>query len=292
MEIKTNAPTISSSALLVEHTQSVWTGNRMDKKASKEVVTANHAVAGAAHVYKKLLGNSVELKTLRDFAANARNAHYAMTLPWAAGLQLLPTANYFEYHEAMTGAQAEFRRLTDMFLGSYGWEVSQAQAKLGTLFNPMDYPSAEALRRKFSFNFYYSPVPEAGHFATDLMSEANDILKEEYGSYFDKNMERAMNSIWEKMHDVLGKLSERLDYGDTEDKKVFRDTLVSNALDVVGVLKSCNVTKDPKLEAMRIKLENTLQGVTAVGLRGSGNLREKTKSQVDAILKELPSLDF
>jgi hypothetical protein len=84
-------------------------------------------------------------------------------------------------------------------------------------------------------------------------------------------------------------LSERLDYADDKTRKIFRDTLVSNALDICSMLSNLNVTNDPKLEDARRKLESTLMGIDATDLREDSILRTDVKRKVDDILK---SFDF
>jgi hypothetical protein len=46
------------------------------------------------------------------------------------------------------------------------------------------------------------------------------------------------------------------------------------------------------MEAMRIRLEEVLRGVTTDGLKNNESLRVKTKAAVDAAIKSLPSLDM
>jgi len=55
------APSIASSAMLVELNISVWTARKLDKRASEEVVHAKNANKGIANVNKKLLGDCAEL---------------------------------------------------------------------------------------------------------------------------------------------------------------------------------------------------------------------------------------
>ena len=128
------APTISSSSMLVELSVSHWTGRKLDRRASKEVTTQNHATSGVANVNKKLLGDCAELSAVQKFVGNSRNIHYGMTMPWSdTGLRLLPTAQYFKYNEAMTAVQDEFNRLVDKFLDAYDWEITQAQSNIADL---------------------------------------------------------------------------------------------------------------------------------------------------------------
>lgn len=87
-------------------------------------------------------------------------------------------------------------------------------------------------------------------------------------------------------------MSERLDYTSKETKKVFFDTLVTNVLSMVDLLAICNVTNNTQMEAMRAKLENTLQGVTPDALREDEYLRAETKRSIDEAIKSLPSLDM
>ena len=91
------APTLASSAMLVEVNISNWTGRKKDRKASKDVTLDNNAESGVANVHKKLLGNCAELDPEHKLTGNIRNIHYNMTMPWSdTGLRLLPPAQYFK----------------------------------------------------------------------------------------------------------------------------------------------------------------------------------------------------
>lgn len=285
-------PSIASSAMLVELSISTWTGRKLDKRASSQVTTTNGAASGVANVNKKLLGNCDELTAVQKFTANVRNLHYRMTMPWSdTGLRLLPTAQYFKYNEAMTAVQDEYRRMVDNFLRVYDWEISQAQAKLGELFNHSDYPSAESISRKFRFRFSYIPLPEAGDFRVDVGNEATAQITQHYKSYYTSQLEAAMRDVWQRTYTALSKMSERLDYADNVHKKVFHDSLVSNVLDMVELLDVCNVTGDSQMAALRAKLDDTLRGVTPDALRDDVYLRAQTKRAVDDVIAQLPSLD-
>ena len=288
-----STPSISSSATLVELGISKWTGRKLDKRASADVASANYAKTGVANVHKKLLGDCAELKAIDTIVGVARTAHYSMTMPWSdTGLRLLTTKAYFKYHETMTEIQASFDDCVNTFLQAYDWEITQAQAKLGDLFNRNDYPTTESLGNKFGFRLSYMPLPEAGDFRLDINTEAQAEMKSHYETYYTTQLNNAMNDIWQRAFKCLSNMSERLDYASHESKKVFRDTLVTNVLDIVDLLSVCNITNDSQMEAMRMKLEDTLQGVTPDALREDEFLRAETKKSVDEVIKSLPSLDM
>jgi hypothetical protein len=288
-----HAPSIASSSMLCELSISTWTGRKLDKRASKDVTLQNHAASGVANVNKKLLGDCAELIALQKFTANSRNIHYGMTMPWSdTGLRLLPTAQYFKYHQAMTDIQGEFNRLVDAFLDAYDWEIMQAQAKLGDLFIRDDYPSLESLKNKFRFRLTYIPLPDAGDFRIDIGNEAAEEIKTHYKTYYTTQLNQAMNDVWQRTYDALSRMSERLDYADHEKKKIFRDSLVDNVAEMVELLRVCNVTGSTQMTAMADKLDDALRGVTPDALREDAYLRAETKRTVDEAIKALPSLDM
>ena len=293
------APSIASSAVLIDLSISCWTGRKLDKRASNDVTAQNNAAKGVANVHKKLLGDCAELDAVQKFAANARNAHYAMTMPWSdLGMRLCPTTKYIDtngYERTMTGLQTEFFRLTEAFLSAYDWEIQNAQLKLGSLFNAEEYPARGELASKFKFRFVAIPLPDAGDWRLDIGNEAADSMREQYEKFYGEQLNKAMADVWERAHDALSKMSERLDYASAETKKVFRDSLVTNVQDIVDLLGTMNVTGDPAMTEAHKRLAAAMQGITPDALREDVYLRAQTKRQVDEVKKiidNLPGLGF
>jgi len=74
--------------------------------------------------------------------------------------------------------------------------------------------------------------------------------------------------------------------------KIFRESLVDNALNLLQVLSTCNVTGDSQMEALRLRLDDTLRGVTYDSLSHSSVQRAQTKRAADDMLASLPTLDW
>lgn len=287
------APSLASSAMLTELNISVWTGRKKDKRESKECAKFNDADIGVVSVNKMLLGDCDELKALNELRGKIRNhIHYPMTMPWSdSGLRLLPTAVYFDYNNQMSEAIALFFQLRDKFVENYDFAVTRARAKLGDLFMRSDYPTSEEIRSKFDVRVNYTPLPDAGDFRVDVGNEASVQLKADYDKFYGDQLSKAMGDVWKRMHTALTNMSSKLTDSNGK-KQVFRDTLVSNAISMVDLLSTCNVTGDSQMEAMRLKLDGALRGITPEGLRDDEFLRAETKDKVDDILKSLPSLDM
>jgi hypothetical protein len=96
-----------------------------------------------------------------------------------------------------------------------------------------------------------------------------------------------MRTPWERLHTVLTAMSEKLKDEDGEDsKKRYHDSLVTNAVDLCGLLDKMNITNDPKLEDARKQLELTMLGADIETIKDSATVRESMKNKVDAILQK------
>lgn len=295
MNIETySVPSISSSAMLVELTISCWTGVKKDKGASEEVVANKHATRGVASVNKKLLGDCAELDTIQKFAANVRNMHYNATLPWSdMGPRLLTTSKYFKYNADFSALQGEFDRLVDRFLQAYAWEITQAQVKLGDLFNASEYPDTETLRGKFKFRLNYLPLPDAGDWRVDVGNEARSVLREQYEKAYEERLNGAMNDIWTRLHGTLTTLSRQL-ADQTEDGKTPKiyASVFDRMLEIIDLMETCNVTGDATMQLMQRRLSMAFRGITVEAVKEDNALRRETKRALDDAIKALPSLGW
>lgn len=307
-----SAPSIASSAMLVDVSISQWAGQRKDVGISNEVTNTKNAEKGTAKVTKKLLPTSQRLKAIETFVTAVRSSHKAITMPWSNnGLRLLPTTVYFDYHNQMSAYQMQFAQLVDDFLNGYDDDIIEAQLFLGDMFDISNYPTREDLMNKFQFRLSYIPLPESGDFRVDIGNDAIGQVKSAYQSYYTEQVQNAMNDIWHRLYEVLARMSERLDYKDNYvieqctskdgkvrnkrrnvDAKKFHDTLVSNVVEMTEIMQKLNVTNDSRMSAMALKLQEAMHGITPDALREDEFTRLSTKSAVDDIINDLPSLDF
>lgn len=286
-------PSLSSSAILVELSISVWTGRKKDKQATADVTTSNQAKAGVAAVNKKLMADCAELDAIQKFAASVRTFHYSATLPWTdTGIRCNPTAKFFDYHEQITAFEAEYWRLVDDFLAAYQWEVDRAQASLGAMFRRDDYPTADALRNKFAFRINYIPMPEAGDFRLDIGNEAQQQLKEQYTNYFESRIKQATADVYQRCSDSITRLINSMDWAQGEKPKRMYQTTFDAVCELIDVMQAFNLTGDTTMEALRKQLATIMDGVTLESIKEDHALRAQKKEQLERAVKALPSLDW
>jgi len=288
-----NAPSIASSAMLVEFSVSTWTARKKDSKATNDVAERNNLASNElTNVTKKLI-DCEELSAVVKFGANARNIHYSMTMPWSdMGQRIVTTQQYFKYHEVMTELQQEFDRLTQAFLEVYDYEVTEMQLKLGDMWNRDEYPTADAIRDRFRMRISYMPLPDAGDWRIDIQNEAQQQLTQQYEQYYNNQIQSAMNDLWHKLHDNLTTLVRQLDYDADGKRNRVYDTVFDRAHELVEMLSTCNVTGDSQMEAMRQRLDTALYGLTADAVKRDDTLRDTAREKVKDAIANLPSLDF
>lgn len=285
-----NSISISSSAMLVELSIKGWTARKLDKKVSAEVDVDKNTKTRAGNYNKNLLAGTGFLDTLTKYASNARGWHNSQTLAWSDnGLRLLPVSNFMAYKKQLATLESNYNALVDKFIEAYPNLVSAAAFQLGNLFDRTEYPEADKIRSKFSFSYTFMPVPTAGSFLPDLMEEAKREVLENCANAYEQRLANAMKEAWDRLHECLTRMSERLEIEtvDGEHKpKIFRDSLVDNANEIVGLLSHFNLTKDEKLEDARRMLEFRMKNVNAEVLRDNLTLRQHVKQDVDSILNK------
>ena len=286
-----NVSKLSSSSLVVNLSLSVWTGRKLDKRVSEEVDQQKSTRTRAGNYTKNLFAGSGKLEELTKLSGAIRTWLYNCTQPWGDnGDRLLPMTSLTEYKARLTDYEQQFALAVNNFLGEYDTMVAAAAFQLGDLFNRDDYPTREHIVKRFGFRYSMAPLPTSGDFRVDINEEGLEELRTHYEGVLDTRIKGAMQDAWERLHDVLTKMSERLEdtmdaHGDPK-RKIFRDSLVENAIEVAGLLKHFNIGGDVRLEEMRKQLEDAMRGVDAESLRDSDSLREQTKRKVDSILSK------
>ena len=276
---------ISSSAMLTDLSMSTWTARKLDKKVSSEIDSAKNTKSKAGNYHKNLLAGSEKISEIIRIRSAARAWSHSQTSPWSdVGTRLLPATLFFDYKAKLTEYEKMFTQATTEFLAEYDTLVASAAFVLGDLFNREDYPPIEKVADKFGFFYSFSPVPEVGDFRVDIGEAGMAELKSNYETTYKTKIESAMKDAWTRLHEVMASISERLDYSDDDTKKIFRDSLVENAVELCSLLKHLNITGDTVMENMRSKLEDQLRGISAQDLREDEGLRIETKKKVDEML--------
>ena len=276
---------ISSSAMLVDLSLSVWTGRKLDKTVSAEVDASKNTKARAGNYHKNLLAGSEKLAEIGKLSSSIRNWSYSQTSPWSdSGTRLLPSTLFFDYKAKLAEYEKMFSDKVTEFLAEYDVLVSKAAFQLGDLFDRADYPEVDKVGSKFGMFYTFSPVPEAGDFRVDIGNAGMSELREQYQSAYKSRIESSMKDVWDKTYTALKHLSAKLD--ETKGKQKLFDSMMEGTEELCNLLKHLNVTGDLKLEALRREMQDHLGGVSTDDLRKDEDLRISTRDAVNDMLKK------
>jgi|TARA_R110000822_G_scaffold245269_2_gene373871 hypothetical protein len=293
-----NIPTLSSSAMLTVWKVSMPPLTKKDRRASRKAEEAAGADAGVAQLTKTLLGDCAEFKAVKDYAANARNKHYRLTMPWIDnGPRLISTQQYADHVGIMT---AEKQTIEDLWYGNfvpvYDFAVAQQQIRMGDLFNPLDYPTSEALNRKFGVSIQYMPIAERGDWRTDLEGVAADKIATQYDEFTRDALGNMQTHIWENLKETLTKLHRQLGKNDEGKNNKLYDSVFDRAIELLDLMKSCNFTGDVHMENVRQDLlaafHDAGKPLNLQQIKASPTLREETHKNISKTIAALPSLDL
>jgi hypothetical protein len=276
---------IASSAVLIDLNISIWTARKLDKNVSKEIDINKNTTIKAGNYNKHILAGSDQLDAITKLANEIRDWHGRQTLPWSdTGTRLLPMTNFFEYKQQLGVYEAEFKSRINTFIQQYPNIIQSMVYKLGNLFDRSEYPDADKIESKFNLRYTIMPVPETKDFRVDIADDIREEMQKEYQKAYEGRVETAMSDAWSRLHNTLEHMVDRLS---GNDKKIFRNSLVDNALELTNLLTRLNITKDPKLEQARQALEQSLVGVTADDLRESQGARQEILSRVNEIMESI-----
>ena len=286
------APSIASSALIVNLSRSVPDLVKNDPEAAKALARIKNADIGAVTARKSLI-DSPALKDLQRLSREIYQWHIKNTVPWGdLGQRLKDNAGLIDYRNTMNKFEIQFEALANKVVYEYPACCARAQNRLGDLYDPALFPSVEELRRKMSLRVTYEPIADPSNFIVQIGDQAAEEMKKQYNEVLSSRMEGISNYIYEKLREPLTNLVKRIDYGAMGTPTGFRNTIVDNVMQIVELMGSCNFNADPKIDRLRRELRDALRGVTPDALREDSALRQHTKEEVQKIIDQLPSLGF
>ena len=175
-------------------------------------------------------------------------------------------------------------------------DVYDGYEKVGAICIDQDYNKAESgdlyevsspkIVKKFKFNYTLSPLATSGDFRIDIGEQARNEIIQHYEEQFQERLSSAMRDVWDRLHDCLKHMSERLTSEEDGTRKKFHGTLLTNARELVDLLSRLNVTQDPQLEQARRDLSAALLNTDIDALKDSDYVRENVKQKVDAIINK------
>ncbi|MEO5344143.1 MAG: hypothetical protein H7842_12550 [Gammaproteobacteria bacterium SHHR-1] len=279
---------LKDKAVLVRLKRGSVAAYRKDQGATALV----EAHVGRDHVgnfSKHLLKHSANFKAVQQAMYGLYKYHINHTLPWLdEGLRILKATNYLGYTQEMGELSQQVSMAVRNLQQSWPQEVSADAHRLGALFNPDDYPSADRLPELFYVDLAFLPVPDTADFRVDISEEHKRSLEQAI-----KDAEQSASAnVLAQMLEPLQRMAEKLRVPIGADGSIFRNSLTENLLETAERMERINISDDPAI-ARAIASVRQL-GEKAVlrtdQLRDNPTVRSDTASEVEAMLANLGGL--
>jgi hypothetical protein len=168
-------------------------------------------------------------------------------------------------------------------------ELRQAAAgRLGSLYNPQDYP--ETLGGLFDVAWDF-PSLEPPDYVVALSPQVYEQERARVVARFEEAVRLAEQAFLEEFARHVEHLTERVTgKNDDGSAKVFRDSAVGNLTEFFARFRDLNVQSDSQLEALVEQAQRAVRGVAAQDLRDSEGLRQRVATQLARVQTSLDSL--
>lgn len=260
-------------------------GLRRKVDSSQIEVDADKEMIG---VSKSIL-DSPKYDAIRKHDAETRKWVSVRSLPsmFQSGIYLWPVVQVVAADEYLTARNAERQALVSEFVDALPAIYSEAQTRLGALYNPAEYPDANTASGKFSLSYSFLECSAPKKLAT-IAPELFKKEQEKAAGIWKSAMQEAQKTLYVQLADLVDHMAERLQPTDDGKPKKFKKTLVENFQEFLSVFPALNtITNDAELAGIVEKCRATLEGCTAKELRDNDAMRDSIKASMDAIKNQL-----
>jgi hypothetical protein len=170
----------------------------------------------------------------------------------------------------------------------YGELKQAARERLGSLFNPSDYP--EALIGLFGVMWDF-PNVEPPAYLVQLSPGLYEAERARVSARFEEAVQLAERAFLDEFARLVAHLTGRLTgVGEDGQPMVFRDSAVENLTSFFSRFRELNVRSNDQLDALVAEAQRAVRGVAAQDLRDGDGLRREVASQLSRVQTSLDAM--
>ena len=187
---------------------------------------------------------------------------------------------FADFHEQL---EAGVRMLDEQFA-----EIKEAaQVRLGSLFDPADYPSSLVDEFGMEWNF---PEVNPPSYLQRLNPEVYAEQARRVSQRFDEAIEMAESAFIEELDKLVNHLAERLAGNENRKPKIFRDSAVTNMGEFFTRFRDLNIRSNDQLDDLVERCESLMSGVQPQSLRDNEGLRRSLSTKLSSVQSSLDQL--
>lgn len=271
---------LTTECMIINICVSRWAARKQDKAAAKKLNADANASDDASQVHKVLVPKE-SLDKLTSLDQAMRNQLKKYSLPWKeGGDRIMPRRMYEQFIREHGALRAEFDAEADRFVNEiYPPIRAQAAFRMGSMFDPTDYPEPHELRRRFKVSLEIDPVTTAEDFRVKISDAAMTVERQ-----MTERVTRAMGQMVEEFEQVVGHFASAMENTDTK----FRPSTIERLVGLADRMEAFNITNDATIrqicERLREAFAPTLE---AKDLRKDDALRQSAAEEARKIMEEM-----
>jgi len=268
-----------------------WLGIRKSLTTDQKALAANTFGAEGAFLSagKKLLDNRHPAFRAVTAVRNRLLAYArSMSLPYPEpGLRLIRQDRIDRFDAQMREFRDELGEAVQKLENHYVELQAAARDRLGTLYNPADYP--DSLIDMFSVEWEFPAVEPP-----DYLRQLNPRLYEQecrrVQQRFNEAVQLAEEAFTSELAKLVSHLTERLSGAEDGKPKIFRDTAVTNLTAFFERFRQLNVRSSEQLDALVADAQHVIRGVQPQRLRDNQGLRQQVATELSRVQSVLDGL--
>ena len=264
-----------------------WVGSKraIDSVNQARVASTLNADADMISSHKNLYDFKADrwtpIKKVRQAAINLWQ-RMSIDYPSEDGIRLIRRELIEPFRAEMTKLQQDLQNAAIELNTKYNDILEDGRLRLGDTFNAADYPPD--FLSSFAIVYSFPSVETAAEIKNlnpQLWMDECARVRENLDNALYQAEEAYLNQFNEMIETLLGKLEPNEDGS----KKIFRNTALTNIIDLVEQFKKTNIGSSHKMKQLVEQLQNITGNTTAEYLRNDRNEREEIKKNL-ATMKE------
>lgn len=212
----------------------------------------------------------------------------SLTLPYVEpGVRLIRQSDIEAFTHVMEGFREEMAQAEADLNAVFEEIKTDARQRLGRLFNPADYPPE--VRGLFALEWDH-PNVEPPSYLLRISPEIYQQEQERVARRFEEAVQLAEQAFVAEFAKLVSHLTERLSSSEGSERKVFRDSAISNLTEFFQRFKNLSVRSNDQLDALVDQAQQVVRGVGPQDLRDNNSLREHVASQLSRVQSELDGM--
>ncbi len=269
---------ITTAAVRVSFT---WFGTRkaLSTEQRTQIAEGFEAETNSISAGKKLLNTKHHAFRAVTATRNQILSHWRdHSLPFPeAGIRLIKQDRIDAFQAQMAAFRDDLTSAVENLDRHFHEMKEEARHRLGSLFNPGDYPTS--LEGLFAVSWDF-PNVEPPDYLMQLRPELYEAERSRVAQQFDEAVRLAEAAFIEQFSEVVSHLCDRLTRGDDGEPKIFRDSAIHNINEFFERFRSLNVGSNARLDALVAQAQEAIRGTSPARLRSSTDTREKVAGKL------------